>query len=96
MAANDGLSFLGVNVPSELISQVQILSGNVNITIREGGFFCNGEGLCDFVAMDDFLYSEPAAVVPEPTTLLLFGSTMAGLRLARWLAGGGTPRRRRT
>ncbi|HWP74383.1 MAG TPA: PEP-CTERM sorting domain-containing protein [Methylomirabilota bacterium] len=33
--------------------------------------------------MDDFLYSEPA-VVPEPATLLLFGTTAAGLGLARW------------
>jgi hypothetical protein len=40
--------------------------------------------LVDIVVMDDFLYKEPAAVVPEPTTLLLFGTTMAGLGLVRW------------
>jgi hypothetical protein len=31
--------------------------------------------------MDDFLYKEPT-VVPEPTTLLLFGASAVGLGLA--------------
>ena len=83
LAANNGLSFLGVIFPGELISQVQIVSGGASLGEPEGGSTC-GPTPCDFVAMDDFLYSEPAAVVPEPTTLLLFGSTMVGLGLARW------------
>jgi hypothetical protein len=51
---------------------VPIVSGNSNATVIEG---VDG----DFVAMDDFLYSEPTpSAVPEPTTLLPFGTTMAG------------------
>ena len=39
----------------------------------------------DLVVMDDFLYGEPRAdVVPEPTTVLLVGTMMAGLGLAAW------------
>jgi PEP-CTERM motif len=76
-AANNGLSFLGVIFPDELIGQVQIISGNVPLGPSE-------TGAIDIIVMDDFLYTEPA-VVPEPTTLLLFGTTMAGLGLtARW------------
>jgi hypothetical protein len=76
--ANHGLSFLGVIFPDELVAQVQIISGNVPLGRSESGAI-------DIVVMDDFLYKEPAAVVPEPTTLLLFGTTMAGIGLtARW------------
>jgi hypothetical protein len=73
-AANNGLSFLGVIFPDELIGQVQIISGNVPLGPSESGAI-------DIIVMDDFIYKEPA-VVPEPTTLLLFGTTMAGLGLA--------------
>lgn len=79
-AANNGLSFLGVIFPDELIGQVQILSGNLPLGASESGAI-------DIIVMDDFLYSEPA-VVPEPTTLLLFGTAMAGLGLARWRRRG--------
>jgi len=75
-AANNGLSFLGLLFPGEAISQVQIISGNVPLGPSE-------TGAIDIIVMDDFLYSEPA-VVPEPATLLLFGTAAAGLALARW------------
>jgi hypothetical protein len=76
-ADNHGLSFLGVIFPDELIGQVQVISGNVPPGPSESGAI-------DIVVMDDFLFSEPAAT-PEPTTLLLFGTTMTGLGLAaRW------------
>jgi hypothetical protein len=72
-AANDGLSFLGVIFP-DLIGKVEILSGNVPLGAGE-------TGAIDIIVMDDFLYKEPT-VVPEPTTLLLFGASAVGLGLA--------------
>jgi len=74
--ANDGLSFLGLIFPDVPIGQVNIISGNSPLGPNDGF------GV-DIVLLDDFLYSEPSPV-PEPTTLLLFGTTMAGLGLARW------------
>jgi PEP-CTERM motif len=76
-AANNGLSFLGLIFPGEAISQVLIISGNVPLGPSESGPI-------DIIVMDDFLYSEPAAAVPEPGTILLFGTTAVGLGLARW------------
>jgi hypothetical protein len=75
-AANNGLSFLGLIFPGEAISQVQIISGNVPLGPSESGAI-------DIIVMDDFLYSEPA-VVPEPSTLLLLGSSLAGLGGFAW------------
>lgn len=75
-AANGGLSFLGVTFPGERIRQVQIISGNVPLGPPESGAI-------DIIPMDDFLHSE-LNPVPEPTTLLLFGTTAAGLGVARW------------
>jgi hypothetical protein len=74
--ANDGLSFFGAIFPGEQISRVQIVTGNAPFGPSEIG------GI-DIVAMDDFLYSE-LNPIPEPTTLLLFGTTAAGLGLSRW------------
>ena len=78
--ANNGLSFFGALFPGELVSQIQIISGNVPLGPSESGAI-------DIIVMDDFLYSEPAPI-PEPTTLLLLGTTMAGLGLARWRRRG--------
>ena len=64
------LSFLGVIFTAgERIARVRIVTGNAALG-------SNVTGLVDYVAMDDFLYSEPIALstaVPEPTPLSLIG-----------------------
>lgn len=64
--ADGSLSFLGVIFNAgERIARVRITTGNSALGPNDGG------GI-DVVAMDDFLYSEPAAV-PEPSALSLLG-----------------------
>ncbi len=71
---NETFSFLGVNFNAgERIARVRIISGNSAL-----GAGINDGGPVDLVAMDDFIYSEPAAV-PEPTTLLLLGTGLSGV-----------------
>jgi hypothetical protein len=68
---NNGLSFLGVSFNAgERVTAVRIIAGNTPI---DAGVI---DGLdIDVVAMDDFMYSEPLAVIPEPGTaaLILLG-----------------------
>jgi len=72
-AANNGLSFLGVAFNAgERISRVRITSGNLVVGGTENG------SSTDVVVMDDFIYGEPTAV-PEPTTMLLLGTSLVGL-----------------
>jgi hypothetical protein len=62
--------FLGVIFDSSVINRVRITSGNSALSagINDGGAF-------DVAVMDDFLYAEPqAAAVPEPGSLILFGT----------------------
>ncbi|WP_447978445.1 hypothetical protein [Candidatus Nitrospira bockiana] len=78
--ANNGLSFVGVSFTGgELISRVAITTGNTILGPTEGG------GI-EVVAMDDFIYSEPQTVIPEPTSVLLVASGLPGLWLARRIA----------
>lgn len=71
--ANNGLSFIGVLFDSAVVSRVRIVNGNSALGPNDGG------GI-DVVVMDDFLYSEPqTAPVPEPATMLLFGTGLAGV-----------------
>jgi hypothetical protein len=66
-----GFSFLGVSFDAgELVGSVRVTSGNAAL----GAGIIDGAGR-DVVAMDDFMYSEPQAVVPEPgsAALILLG-----------------------
>ncbi|HQU84055.1 MAG TPA: VCBS repeat-containing protein [Pyrinomonadaceae bacterium] len=58
LAANNGLSFVGVSFNAgERITRVEIVSGNQPLA---NGTIDNGTG-SDLVAMDDFIYGEPRA-----------------------------------
>jgi len=78
--ANNGLSFLGVFFNAgETVARVRITTGNTALSSTAN----DGSGV-DVVAMDDFIYSEPQTVVPEPASLwLLGGGLMAVARRLR-------------
>ena len=69
---NGGLSFLGVDFGSAVISRVRIVSGNAALGSTESG------GV-DLVVMDDFLFGEPVAGVPEPSTWAMMLIGFAGV-----------------
>lgn len=68
---NNGLSFLGVTF-TDAIGRVRITTGNSALGPNDGG-------ATDVVALDDFIYSEPQTVVPEPATLTLLGTGVAAM-----------------
>lgn len=70
-----GLSFLGVAFDAgERVGSVRVMSGNA--VLNPG--VIDGAGV-DVVAVDDFIYSEPAAIVPEPSAVSL---TLLGIGIA--------------
>jgi hypothetical protein len=75
VAGNQGFSFLGgVANAGEQISRVRITSGT-NTIVSNGQL---GNQIDDIVVMDDFLYAEPTAVVPEPASVVLVGLGLTG------------------
>jgi len=81
--ANNGLSFLGVSGLGDGIARVLITTGNSALGPSE----VVGAAAVDVVVMDDFLYGEPRAVVPEPSAILLFATGMGGLAWFRRTRG---------
>lgn len=82
--ASQSLSFLGVSFDAgEKISRVRITSGNAALAAG-----LNDGGAIDLVAMDDFIYNEPLAVVavPEPGNFL-FGAGVLAILLGSQLLG---------
>ena len=71
--AQGSFSFLGVSFNAgERVARVRITPGAHGID----GVYAN---LDDAVVMDDFLYGEPQAAVPEPLTMGLVGVGLVGL-----------------
>lgn len=75
-ALDGGLSFLGVSFETSVVSRVRITSGNAAPGVVDGG-------QVDVVVMDDFIYAEPLAVVPEPGTWLLMCTGLVVLGAVR-------------
>lgn len=84
VAGNGGQSFLGIHANAgERIGKIVLSTGDIQI-LGSGRF---GPGT-DTVVMDDFIYGEPLAVVPEAST------TLAGLLSLSAVAGYALRRRR--
>jgi hypothetical protein len=83
---SETFSFLGVSFDAgERIARVRIVNGNV--ALGAGVTDQNGD-VRDIVVMDDFLYSEPAAV-PEPAAVIvLLAGAVLLLPIARRRCGG--------
>jgi hypothetical protein len=76
VSGTGGLSFLGAQFKNgELVDRVVITTGNTVLGPNNGG------GV-NVVVMDDFIYGEPQAA-PEPATLLLVASGLAGVMWQR-------------
>jgi hypothetical protein len=84
---NDGFSFLGVAF-DQPVGSVRVTSGNAAL----GAGVLDGGGI-DVVAMDDFMYSEPQAIVPEPgaAAFVLLGLGALTIRRHRGSLGGFQP-----
>jgi len=74
-------SFLGVSFNAgERIGRVRITNGNAALGANANDQ--NGDSN-DLVVMDDFIYGEPAAAVPEPGTLLTLAAGLACFAFVR-------------
>ncbi|MEP6700615.1 MAG: proprotein convertase P-domain-containing protein, partial [Bacteroidota bacterium] len=90
--ANNGLSFLGVSFPTNVIARVRITSGNAAL-----GAGVN-DGPSDLVVMDDFIYGEPSPLVAPCGNIVSYtgpavpipDNTPAGVNIPLTVSGVGT------
>lgn len=76
---DNGLSFAGgVFNAGERVARVRITSGNAALGPNDS----NGNPT-DVVVMDDFIYGEPLAAVPEPSTFFISAPGLIGLAAIR-------------
>jgi len=75
--ANEGLSFLGVDFGSNIVSRVHITNGNTALGPNE-------TGAVDLVVMDDFLYGEPVGIPEASTLILLLGGLLGRGLIGAW------------
>jgi hypothetical protein len=85
--ADASLSFLGVIFNAgERIASIRITTGTDPLS---SGVNDNPTAGIDLVVMDDFLYAEPVAAVPEPASgVLLGGTALALMGIRRWRRRG--------
>lgn len=62
-AGSGSLSFFGVTISNRPIARVRIITGQFSLGPND-----NPAGDTDMVVMDDFIYSEPVAIVSVPTS----------------------------
>ena len=73
--ASGGLSFLGVQADAgERIGRIRLSLGDASL--QSNGNFSGGS---DGVVLDDFIYAEPQAIVPEPASVTLVALGIVGL-----------------
>jgi hypothetical protein len=82
-----GFSFVGVAFTTEQVARVRIINGSTALGPNDSP----NDGGIDVVALDDFIYAEPRAIVPAPASVLLLG---IGVMAVAWLRSkrGRTPR----
>jgi hypothetical protein len=89
--ANGEFGFLGILFDTPVITSVRLTLGNASLFNFNGSSFTPGgpeniAGGIDLAVTDDFIFAEPTAAVPEPSTYAMlgaFGIAAAGFGIRR-------------